>query len=159
VIVRELRPAEWREARELRLRALADAPSAFLRTLAEEQALGDDAWQARAAPAADRVAFVAEEDGALVGSAAGFLEDGEAMLVAMWVAPRQRRRGVGAALVEKVVAWARERGAAGVTLEVNEALPAAIALYRSAGFVPTGGRRALPSDPGRHALELRLELR
>jgi ribosomal protein S18 acetylase RimI-like enzyme len=159
VIVRELRTVEWRAARELRLRALAEAPTAFLRTLAEERAYGDDVWQARAAPDVRRASFVAEAEGELVGSATGFVEGVEAALVAMWVAPEQRRRGVGAALVERVVEWAREGGAAGVTLEVNESLAPALALYERAGFVPTGGRRPLPTDPGHDAIELRLALR
>jgi GNAT superfamily N-acetyltransferase len=156
VIVRRLRAEEWREARELRLRALADAPSAFLRTLAEEREYGDDVWQARAAAVEDRTSFVAEHAGALVGSATGLVEGGEAFLVAMWVAPEHRRAGAGAALVESVVAWARGCGAAGVTLDVNETLEPAVALYSHAGFRPTGGRRPLPS--GDDAIELRLEL-
>jgi ribosomal protein S18 acetylase RimI-like enzyme len=159
VIVRELRPEEWREARDLRLQALADAPTAFLRTLAEEREYGDDVWQGRSAADADRVSFVVEADGGLVASVTGLLEEGEAYLVAMWVAPDRRRRGLAAALVERVVVWARERGAAGVTLEVNESLAPAVALYARAGFAPTGGRRPLPSDPGRDSIELRLALR
>jgi ribosomal protein S18 acetylase RimI-like enzyme len=158
VIVRELRADEWREARELRLRALADAPTAFLRTLAEAEALGDDVWRERAAPEEGRASFVAEADGELVGSATGFVEGAEAYLVAMWVAPACRRRGVGAALVERVVAWARGLGFAYVTLEVNESLAPAVALYERAGFRPTGARRPLRSDPGRDAIELRLDL-
>jgi ribosomal protein S18 acetylase RimI-like enzyme len=51
--------------------------------------------------------------------------------------------------VEAVLAWARERGAPTITLEVTDterARPAA-ALYRSLGFAPTGERRTLDSDP------------
>jgi GNAT superfamily N-acetyltransferase len=158
--VRELRPDEWREARELRLRALADTPAAFLRTLAEEQAYGDEVWRDRAAPDERRASFVCEQDGGLVGTATGFLDpdDGETYLVAMWVAPSHRRRGLGIELVERVCQWAASRGAARVTLEVNERLEPAVRLYARAGFRPTGGRRPLPTDPGHDALELRLEL-
>jgi ribosomal protein S18 acetylase RimI-like enzyme len=52
-------------------------------------------------------------------------------------------------LVEAVLAWARERGAPAVVLEVTDterAAPAA-ALYRSLGFAPTGERTVLDSDP------------
>ena len=156
MIVRELRADEWREARDLRLRALADAPSAFLRTLAQAEALGDEVWRERAEPADGRAAFVAEAAGELVGSATGFVEGGEAYLVAMWVAPAHRRHGAGAALVERGVEWARGAGFARVTLSVNETLEPAVALYTRAGFRPTGGRQPLPS--GDDAIELRLDL-
>lgn len=158
--VRELRPDEWREARELRLQALADTPTAFLRTLAEEQGLEDEVWRDRAAPSERHASFVCEADGKLLGTATGVIDpdDGETYLVAMWVAPSHRRRGLGIELVERVCEWAASRGAGRVTLEVNERLEPAIRLYSRAGFRPTGGRRPLPTDPGHDALELRREL-
>jgi hypothetical protein len=48
VAVERVRAAEWRELRELRLRALADAPEAFASTLAREAAFPDDVWRQRA---------------------------------------------------------------------------------------------------------------
>jgi GNAT superfamily N-acetyltransferase len=158
VTVRELRPDEWREARDLRLRALADTPTAFLRTLAEEQAYGDDVWQERAAARGDRLSLVCEAGGELVGGAAGILEADDVYLVAMWVAPSHRRSGIGRALVDRIVDWARVQGAARVMLEANERLAPAVRLYESAGFCPTGARRPLPTDPGHDAIELALEL-
>jgi GNAT superfamily N-acetyltransferase len=159
VNLRELRPDEWREARDLRLRALAEAPTAFLRTLAEAEAFDDAVWQERAAPEAGRASFVVELDGELAGSAVGFVDGDVVYLAAMWVAPEHRRRGIGRALVERVVAWAGAQGAAVLVLEVNESLEPARSLYERAGFQPTGARRPLPTDPGRDAIELRLALR
>ena len=47
VRIRQAIPDEWERVRELRLRALEDAPEAFGSTLAEEQALGQrDDWVA-----------------------------------------------------------------------------------------------------------------
>jgi GNAT superfamily N-acetyltransferase len=158
VTVRELRPDEWREARDVRLRALAEAPTAFLSTLEQERALVDEDWQARAAPRVDRLVLVCEVDRALVGTATGLLEGSDVQLVAMWVAPGERRRGLGLELVDRIVEWARARGASSVTLEVNERLEPAVGLYARAGFRRTGGRRPLPTDPGYDAVELRLEL-
>ena len=156
--VRELGADEWREARDLRLRALADTPAAFLRSLAEEQAFGDDVWRDRAAARDDRRVFVCHEGGDLVGTVVGLREGADVYLAAMWVAPSHRRRGLGRELVERVVEWARALGTAAVVLEVNEALEPAVALYERAGFRPTGARRPLPTDPGHDAVELRLEL-
>jgi ribosomal protein S18 acetylase RimI-like enzyme len=65
------------------------------------------------------------------------------------VTAEARGRGLGRALVEAVIAWARERGAAAIRLDVTDterARPAA-ALYRSLGFAPTGERAPLDSDP------------
>jgi ribosomal protein S18 acetylase RimI-like enzyme len=82
--------------------------------------------------------------------AGGFVPEADTVqLWGMWVAPEARGRGTGRALVEAVVAWARERGAAAVRLDVTDterARPAA-ALYRSLGFAPTGERAVLDSDP------------
>jgi ribosomal protein S18 acetylase RimI-like enzyme len=156
--VRELRPDEWPEARELRLRALADAPTAFLSALEEEQAFADEVWEDRAAARADRLSLVCEADGELVGGAVGIREGADVYLVAMWVAPSHRRRGLGLELVDRIVDWTRAQGASRVRLEVNERLEPAVGLYERAGFRRTGARRPLPTDPGHDAVELTLEL-
>ena len=53
--IRTLHPADWPLYRDLRLRALLDAPYAFGSTYAEESKRTDDAWAARlAAPATDQ---------------------------------------------------------------------------------------------------------
>ena len=42
--VRAFEAHEWQTFRELRLRALADAPDAFARTLAQEKEFSDAEW-------------------------------------------------------------------------------------------------------------------
>jgi ribosomal protein S18 acetylase RimI-like enzyme len=65
----------------------------------------------------------------------------------IFVEPQARGSGLGRALAEAAVARARERGCARVELDVNEANPAALALYESLGFEswsdPPGGRNLL----------------
>jgi RimJ/RimL family protein N-acetyltransferase len=56
----------------------------------------------------------------------------------MAVAREWRGRGVGSALVEAAVVWARERGLHKLSLEVFPHNVAAIALYRKFGFVEEG---------------------
>jgi ribosomal protein S18 acetylase RimI-like enzyme len=158
VTIRELRPEEWRKGKHVRLRALADSPTAFLRTFAEEQAFDDEVWQDRAARRPERLSLVCEDEGELVGVAGGGLEGADGYLFSMWVAPSHRRQGLGLALVGRIVEWADSQGAARVTLEVNERHEPAVRLYERAGFRPTGGRRPLPTDPGHDAIEMTLEL-
>src|SRR5262249_42322802 len=145
--IRRIRADEGPSLRALRLRALADAPMAFGSTLAREQALTDDAWRERAqggASAADRVTFVAEHDGRWLAIAAGLAcdpdvrDDPRPELVGMFVAPEARGHGVGAALVDAVVSWARARQAGGLTLWVTVTNTPAVALYERCGFRRTG---------------------
>jgi ribosomal protein S18 acetylase RimI-like enzyme len=65
----------------------------------------------------------------------------------IFVEPEARGSGVGRALIEAAFDRARARGCARVELDVNEANPAALALYESLGFEawsdPPGGRNLL----------------
>jgi GNAT superfamily N-acetyltransferase len=95
--------------------------------------------------------FVAEEDGEPVGLAAGMpSRDGlchRRDLISMWVHPAHRNRGIAARLMHIVVGWAAGDGAREVALWVADGNATAAAVYRRAGFVPTGRRQPLPSDP------------
>jgi ribosomal protein S18 acetylase RimI-like enzyme len=148
---------EWERARDLRLRALADAPEAFARSLEEEERLSESAWRERIAPSDSRVWFIeATDDNEFVGMAVGAVDDPSktAYLFGMWVEPERRRSGIGKSLVETVIEWGRARGAVHIELEVNELARPAVALYEACGFVPTGHSRPLPSDPSATALEM-----
>jgi ribosomal protein S18 acetylase RimI-like enzyme len=59
----------------------------------------------------------------------------------MIVAREWRGRGVGSALMEAAIAWAREHGLHKLSLSVFPHNDAAIALYRKFGFVQEGHRR------------------
>jgi GNAT superfamily N-acetyltransferase len=154
--IRRLRRDEVELLRDVRLRALQDAPWAFGSSYARELEHTPERWQ-RFADQIDSVIYVAMEGDACVGMAGGFTPAdlvGTVQLWGMWVAPGARGRGYGRALLEAVVAWAGERGVATVRLDVTDterARPAAT-LYRALGFVPTGERSALESDPSLETL-------
>lgn len=140
------------DLRALRLRALAEAPSAFGSTLKDEQALPADHWRelaVRSARADETVVFVAVDGVRWLGMAAGRWYDrgeGVAGLWGMWVDPEVRRFGAGARLVGAVHDWAAERGARVLRLGVVGGEPAA-AFYARLGFVATGETSTLTRDP------------
>lgn len=141
-LVRRLRPDEWPELRTLRLRALADAPDAFGATLAEAEVEPDASWQQQAS-ADDQVVIVAEVAGRVVGMASGGrsqIDAAVAHLSKMWVEPAARGTGVAAAIVDAIVAWAREAEYPRLGLGVTTTNTRAIALYERLGFVDTGRR-------------------
>ena len=59
-----------------------------------------------------------------------------AELESMRVAPERRREGVGGALVEAFLTWARERGANEMTVQAYAQNESALAFYRAHGFRP-----------------------
>jgi ribosomal-protein-alanine N-acetyltransferase len=81
----------------------------------------------------------------------------ELHLIDVIVAPSERRRGFGRALVETLLTYGRARAARIVLLEVRRSNLAAQRLYASLGFEEVGERTAYYSD-GEDALLLRLTL-
>ena len=155
-----IRPAareQWEQARDLRLRALADSPEAFGSTLERERAHGEAEWVGwiEGWEGSRNVLFVAQDDerwvGMAVGSRAG--EESDAHLYGMWVEPSSRSRGIGARLVVEVLAWARGWEARSVILGVTETNARAAAFYEHLGFADTGER-----DPLREGSELRVRI-
>jgi ribosomal-protein-alanine N-acetyltransferase len=88
--------------------------------------------------------LTAADGSAPAGPAAGFaltrgvVDEEELLLIA--VLPELRGRGIGSALLQRVIAEARERGVARLFLEMREGNPAE-SLYRQHGFAPVGRRR------------------
>ncbi len=148
---------DWRESRDLRLRALAESPDAFLSTLERELAFGDEVWRDRLEGA---FTLFAVEDGALIATATGIPdrhEGGGREVVAMWVDPGHRRSGVATALIQHLVDWARGEGAPSIALWVAEGNDRAQRVYERCGFLLTGERGEL--RPGLDELRMRLPLR
>jgi ribosomal protein S18 acetylase RimI-like enzyme len=146
--------------RELRLRALRDAPEAFGSTLAEEQGFAGDRWTALAAASAvgDAIAvFAAVQDGRWVGMGAGRWFDRErgiAQLWGMWVEPAARGQGLGERLVAAARDWASSHGARFVRLGVAGEDAGALGLYERLGFVRTYEDHPLGRDPALTAVFL-----
>lgn len=145
--VRRLGPDDWRTYRPVRLAALVDAPYAYGSTLALEESFGEAEWRQRLAPTS--LVVIALLDGVPLATSGAYFPDpdGPPMLVALWVSPALRGRGAGDLLIAEVVAWAAERGHDQVVLRVADGNDAARTLFLRNGFVPTGQREPLESDP------------
>ena len=143
--------------RAIRLRALEDAPDAFGTTLSEAAAFPAESWDVQLRQLATFVATANGSDVGLVRGAPHEHRSDTGDLISMWVAPEARRQGIGSALVDAVVDWARSRGLSRLLLEVAEANTPAIELYRRKGFVPTGAFGTLPA-PREHVREIGMVL-
>ena len=64
----------------------------------------------------------------------------EAQIEDVFVMPTERKKGIGARLVQRVVCRARERGCRLIALNTNECNALALHLYTKAGFVAERSR-------------------
>ena len=85
---------------------------------------------------------------------AWFVAD-EGEIANLAVDPEQRRRGIGASLLDAALAEAGRRGAVAVYLEVRESNEGARRLYASRGFVEVGRRTRYYRKPVEDAVVLR----
>jgi ribosomal protein S18 acetylase RimI-like enzyme len=137
--IRLLTEADWITYRDLRLVALRSHPEAFGSTAEYEESLGDTWFQQVL-----RTNFVlaAFRDGAIVGLAA-WRRNAVAKAAhvgaiwGMYVAPTERGRGAGQALLEAVIAHAAPSVEA-LKLSVTTSNASAVALYERLGFAPYG---------------------
>jgi GNAT superfamily N-acetyltransferase len=156
--IRPIRAGEAPALRELRLRALVDAPAAFAASAGAESQLPDDHWRTLVddALAGDLATItVALDGGRWVGMAAGrwFERDrGIAQLWGLWVDPAARGTGTAAALVGAVRDWAAAGGAAFLRLGVIEPADALRRFYERLGFVALDDPVWMRFDPTRQAL-------
>jgi N-acetylglutamate synthase len=91
-----------------------------------------------ARPSGPRMTLMARADDRPVGVAFVALDDDIAMIHAIEVAPRHRRKGGGGLLMRGAASFAAEHGAGWLTLAVTEANAPARALYEGLGMALAG---------------------
>lgn len=77
---------------------------------------------------------LARQGDAIAGFAHAYLDDTVCKLDKLYVHPAAQRRGIGAALLGNIEAWARAQGAARLRLQVNRGNAQAIRAYLKYGF-------------------------
>jgi len=78
--------------------------------------------------------FVAEQDGAVVGTVMAGYDGHRGWLYAVAVGAAHRQRGIGAALIGAAEAALKARGCVKINLQVLESNPAAIGFYERLGY-------------------------
>ena len=137
---------------------MVDTPSAFAGTHAAEAAEPGRRWAELAAQrstGSEHATFFAVDGCEVIGLVGGHRVDPATVdLVSMWTEPVARGRGVGAVLVDAMVAWA---DGSAVELWVTRGNDAAQRLCERCGFHPALEVQPLPSDPCRDEVRMRRE--
>ncbi|MGV9216064.1 GNAT family N-acetyltransferase [Micromonospora sp. RB23] len=159
--IHRVRPQDAARMRALRLEMLADAPLAFLETLADAAARPHNEFAARVAYTSTgphNAQFVADPGGRLVGHAGGTVapnEPGLTVIYAVYVTPAWRGSGLLGELIDAVAAWSRSCGRPELLLEVVVGNDRAYRAYQRLGFKDTGVRVPHPTIPALTELQMR----
>ncbi|MCK9685154.1 GNAT family N-acetyltransferase [Scleromatobacter humisilvae] len=163
--IRRLSASDAPAFRDLRLAALLDTPEAFATSHVEERDLPLAAFESRLVEAPGQAVFGAFDGHALVGIT-GLAREvllqaaHKAQVWGMYVAAGARGHGVARELMQAALALARATpGIAKVTLSVDAANVAAIALYESLGFVVFAREADATRLHGESRDELQMHLR
>jgi RimJ/RimL family protein N-acetyltransferase len=127
-------------------RAVGAEPEGWLLTTSSWRSAADERRYLRAVRRSPNAAvFIAEAAEGLVGRLSVARDSHPASAhvadLGLMVAAPYRRRGIGSALLDEAVAWAREAGVTKLELHVFPHNEPAIALYEQFGFVREGLRR------------------
>lgn len=144
----------------IRVATVADVPAI---AALEDEALGADAWSeglVREGVAGNLPTIhylVAESDAAVAGYAVASVAGDIAELQRIAVRPDARRTGLASALLDEVLALAKDGGADRLLLEVRDTNAGALAFYAARGFVEVDRRPRYYRD-GAPAVVLRRAL-
>ncbi len=149
VVLRQVGEDDWELWRDLRHRCLTTDPDSFGSSLQREQGFTEEDWRSRLRGGRAVVAWV---DGEPVATG-GWAPEGpdRCAVVAMWVDPPVRGRGVGRRVLEHVLASVP--AGADVELWVTDGNRAQV-LYEGSGFVRTGD--VAPVRPGSSVMKSRM---
>lgn len=147
--IKKLTPLDWLTYKSVRLASLEDSPASFGSTYEREVEFLQSEWESRLDPtgrAKNALPLVVEIGAIPVGIAWGVeqeLDPRITLIYQLWVSPEARNKGIAKALMNRISAWAIERGCEYIALSVTTANNAAVHLYQSLGFVPFGSLEEL----------------
>jgi ribosomal protein S18 acetylase RimI-like enzyme len=139
---------DWETLKIIRLAALRDSPTMFGLSYASAAAYTEQQWRERTSHKLQPEFLLAIEQGKAVGLIGGTVSaTQECNLIAMWVDPGFRGKGIARRRVDAIKTRALERGHQRVVLSVSPDNVGAAALYRRQGFVFLPKWEALASHP------------
>lgn len=128
-----------------------------------EAASLDTAWSAsqirEAMHREDTIYLIALEGGVVCAVASCVFSAFEAMIENVAVLPEYRRRGIAAAMLDRIEAEAKGRALENISLEVASRNSGAVLLYEKAGFIRAGVRKGFYRKQNDDAIVMIKELR
>jgi RimJ/RimL family protein N-acetyltransferase len=145
ITIRRIRKEECDVYKEIRLRALKEAPYAFLTTYNSAMQRSDDMWRQQvfeAATGANQAIFIVfSEENIPIGLAALYRSSTERKsgeMAQVWIAPEYRKREIGTELLGQVIHWGKENEITELEARIMEGNEQAIAFYKKNNFTETG---------------------
>ena len=154
-MIRAARPDDYRALQDIERRA-----GELFRAIGMPEIADDEPFSVDRLASGAAVFVATDDDDVPVGYALVELVDGHTHLEQISVVPEAGRQGIGTALIEAVVDWARARGDLGVTLTTFRDVPFNAPLYARRGFVVvdepdwTDGQRAVIEQERAHGLDV-----
>ena len=107
---------------------------------------------------ASRYWIATDESGDVVGYGGAKVGGDQADVMTIGVRAHARGQGIGATILDTLLAWSREAGAREIFLDVRPSNESAIHLYETRGFVEIGRRPRYFRNPVEEAVEMRASL-
>ena len=107
---------------------------------------------------ASRYWIATDESGDVVGYGGAKVGGDQADVMTIGVRAYARGQGIGAMILDALLAWSREAGAREIFLDVRPSNEGAIHLYETRGFVEIGRRPRYFRNPVEEAVEMRASL-
>lgn len=150
-----LKPEEWQLYRDIRLKALKEEPQAFGSTYVDNSKRPDEFWMQRLDDASKMFSqwlVFAKVDKKIVGMVGAFLEKlDEAHVIAVYVVPEAREKGISKMLMKELLAKIKTNGEIKkIVVDVNPEQVAALNLYKHSGFRITKKYRLVLGDGNEH---------
>jgi ribosomal protein S18 acetylase RimI-like enzyme len=142
-------PADWKDLRSVRLRALADAPKAFVSEHGREDGWLEEDWRSAIYQGLWVVARTAHGVIGVARSSQDPQSPESRYIEAVWVAPEFRRLGVGRGLVRWLIDRERKSGIREILLWVIDTNVHARSFYFGMGFRSTGRIQPIPGEENR----------